>query len=154
MSSEDDTGQGLEPLAFDGLDGTLVLLTMGPRGPTDTEWNAFLRFLEEREWHQPRVLVRSDGGHPTAAQRARLNTIMSRYPGTKTAVLVNSTLARGAVTAMSWLYGGFQSFAPDQLNAAAVYLDVDDELAAKVRERFDAMWHRVSHTASYVGDSP
>ena len=59
--------------------GRFLIASHGTENPPDAEWDALLK--EYGEWprgEDVRVIVTSEGGAPTAAQRARLTAIMKR----------------------------------------------------------------------------
>ena len=99
----------------------VLVLVQGEGVASDVEWNAFLddydkqsTLLQSMLWHLPSI-------GPSSAQRRRLSEIHARHP-LAIAVLTNSQLARGAVTALSWLGVTVKTFDPAQEEAALTHL--------------------------------
>jgi hypothetical protein len=114
--------RGVVGICFERIDRDLLLLVLGERPPTKDEWAGWLTFVGAGSYNEPRVLVHSAGGGPDAAQRRGLAQILARYPRTSVAVLVDSFLGRGIVTALGWTYGNFASFRTAELRAALQHL--------------------------------
>jgi hypothetical protein len=100
------------------------LLAHSEKPPVDAEWDEYLKFLVESKHPSARLLVLTQGGGPSAAQRGRLRTVLEHYPKKKlpTAILTGSVVARGIVTAISWFDQSIEAFPPQQLGAAIKYL--------------------------------
>lgn len=81
------------------------------------------------------VLVYERASGPNAAQRKQLNDLVARYP-IRVAVVTNSAIARGVLTAMSWFAKGkgYQPFTPEQLDSAMEFLQVDMITASSVKQ--------------------
>jgi hypothetical protein len=127
------------PLRFERLSVDLLLLTLGACRPSARDWQAWLHFVEAGHYSRPRVIVHSAGGGPDATQRRALADVMRAYPSTKVAVMVDSVLGRGIVTALGWLYGGFSAFGTKELGRALEYLDVAPGMANAISGRIDAL---------------
>src|SRR5580704_8952938 len=74
----------------------------------------------------PRVLVVTEGGSPTAGQRAALSNVTDQHRNaSKVAVCTDSTMARGAITALSWfLPNAYRAFSPADIDKAIAYLEL------------------------------
>lgn len=132
---------------FDRLSDDLVLLVVGKRCPTDPEWQAWLDFSDIGEQRNPRVIVYSEGGGPDAAQRRALAKAMRKYPRVKVAVLIDSVIGRGIVTALGWLYGNHAAFATGEVDRALVYLRLPAAAAVLVSPRIAALRARLSDSS-------
>src|SRR5437879_1536227 len=94
-------------LAFakvDSLDSAYVLV-LGPSNPPDAEWGMWVEYIANniQPGSRPRIVVVTEGGSPTAAQRAALSNVTDQYKNeARVAVCTDSTMARGALTALSW----------------------------------------------------
>jgi hypothetical protein len=117
-----------------GRVGNCLILVHPEKPPTDAEWDSYLAFLEENRGDRVRLLVSTQGGGPSAQQRTRLRTVIDRYPGKKltTAILTESMVARGMVTAISWFMPGLQAFSPNQMPSALDYLGIPRALETEI----------------------
>lgn len=94
-------------LRFD-LEGDILVACHSVRPPSDLEWSRYLGFIARNIDRIRAVVVHSEGGGPTAMQRraaAETWATIGRTP--RMAVVTGSTVARGIVTASSWLIGNF-----------------------------------------------
>ena len=91
-------------------------------------------FLEAQKAQQTKILVVTEGGSPSAAQRARLTEIFGKK-GVPTAVLTDSSIVRGVVQALNWfVQGALRAFAPERLEDALVYLGAPVGFAGDFRK--------------------
>lgn len=85
--------------------GDLLVLVHGVQNPSETEWNAYVEYARAAVHSaQPltALLVTTLGGSPNASQRKAILTA----GGAKlvpTCVCTDSMVARGVITAISWL---------------------------------------------------
>jgi hypothetical protein len=71
-----------------------------------------------------RGLSFSDGGAPNSTQRRLMNdTLGGKSP--LSAVVTNSAMARGVVTAMGWFNPNIKAFSPTELDEALRFLNVN-----------------------------
>ncbi|MDI3285016.1 hypothetical protein [Polyangium sp. 15x6] len=91
-------------LAFGTL-GELIVLVHVEQSPTDPEWNAYVDawVAHHAANNRSRLLVWTEGGAPTAAQRHRLDERIRKFgPDTARAAIVSeSTFARVVANALS-----------------------------------------------------
>ena len=128
----------MKTMAFRYTDG-LLLVAHGAQAPSESDWSGYLRYCEH---HMPRTcrrtLVRTRGGGPDAAQRKRAQQLITTISQgivepLRVAVVTDSTLVRGIVTALNWFNPHTRAFAPDALSQALDYLSVPPgEPAARV----------------------
>jgi hypothetical protein len=99
----------------------VLLLVHGDGIANDAEWSAFLDEYDKHAslLHSLVLFLPTTG--PDSAQRRRLSDIHLRRP-TPIAVLSSSQLARGAVTALSWLGVAVKAFEADHVDAALTHL--------------------------------
>ena len=132
----------------------VALVVHGPKPPSSDDWDAFLdaaaALLPKRPDFVP-VLVLTDGGRPSAAQREAMNRITPRN-GVLCAVATGSAVARGAVSILSWFNPHIRAFPPGALRDALAYLELDasrydDVLArvARMRMQLASGPHRIEH---------
>lgn len=126
-------------IAFDQLDSAYVLV-IGQANPRDAEWAEWVEFVtvNSTPGMKPRIVVVTEGGAPSAAQRAALSDVTEAYKSeVKVAVLTESTMARGALTALSWFAANvYRPFAPADIDKALHYLDLTAkaaEIKSKIR---------------------
>jgi hypothetical protein len=119
-----------------------LLLVHGRDAPGDAEWSAYvesLRLYVERA-RMPRLLIVTEGGAPSPAQRSAVNKKAGpRYREAKVAVITASTFARGIVMAMRLVRGNIQAFAPEDLKEALRYLDVAPSDVAEINGAIGAL---------------
>jgi hypothetical protein len=97
------------------------------QAPSNSEWDGWIELCAKRAPNRLGFLIFTDGGGPSSVQRSKL----SRIPELKTipsAVVTSSAVARGIVTAVSWLGTKVRAFAPVNLRDALAYLRVPTEL--------------------------
>lgn len=83
----------------------LLILVHSAANPSEEEWNVYVRFVQETQLSSSPVaalLVYTRGGAPNAGQR---KAVLSAADSTHclTGVCTDSAIARGVLTAMSWL---------------------------------------------------
>lgn len=101
--------------------------------PTDEEWERWLEHFRGRA--DGRALVESfEGAGPNAKQRKALAE-GARGVALRAAIMTDSTVARGIVTALSWLGIPQRAFLPGNFQQAGDFLGLTkDELAQAVDE--------------------
>src|SRR5262245_22469365 len=96
-------------VAFEIVGPTLVVV-FGNDAPSDAEWQAHI--VSAKNPAVQGLLIVTAGGGPTAAQREQLAREKIAAPA---AVVTRSVIARGIVTALSWLGQRTRAFAPAKL---------------------------------------
>ncbi|HET8935016.1 MAG TPA: hypothetical protein VFN67_16320 [Polyangiales bacterium] len=108
-------------------------LVYGVNAPTAEEWARCLRLFRERAGCESRFLVETRGGGPDAKQRKVLAEVM-RDQDTRVAVMTDSIVARGILTALAWLGLPQRGFALNDLRAASEYLGLSSEERQRAAE--------------------
>ncbi len=123
----------------------LFFWVQGTDNPTDADWDRYLAFIaqEAPKMVEPRGLIFSDGGSPSAAQRKRLNDAVAPYAKPRAAVLTTSVMVRGAMTALNWFIPMYRAFAPTQLDEALRFLEVPEPKWQSVRQRLNELRLRI-----------
>lgn len=110
--------------------GQLLVILQDREAATDESWAALMSDVKVARAavagdraHQVFGLVISDGGAPNARQRSALASTLDGQP-MKAGVLSDSTLVRGAVTAMAWFNQGIRSFSPNEASKLLEYLSL------------------------------
>jgi hypothetical protein len=100
--------------------------------PTNEEWDGYLSRLKGKRASTLGLLVFTSGGAPNAVQRTKLNDWIGKDSYAR-AVLSDSMLVRGVITALAWFDPAIKAFSPSQLEEAYVYLKVPPAERAKFR---------------------
>ena len=102
--------------------------------PTDEDWDAWIDASRRAlDGHGGcRALVVSMGANPNSKQRSKVNELFQDRPQ-RVAVMLDSRLARGAVTALSWFNPEIKPFNLAQFDEACNHLDIRGEMRARVR---------------------
>lgn len=126
--------------------GPVSVEVHGTQAPTEEEWNAFRRAARKATLHGcTKVLVVSAGWGPDSRQRAQAREIVGDIAVT-VAVVTDSPVVRGIVTAFSWFHPRISAFALDRgagIPAALRYLDVGDAMADRILREVHAMLREV-----------
>ncbi|HKP64707.1 MAG TPA: hypothetical protein VJV78_48555 [Polyangiales bacterium] len=88
--------------------------------PTEEEWARWVGLCAE-PGDRLRFLVESHGGAPNAKQRKALNDVLAGRE-VRSAVLTDSIVARGVVTALAWLGIPLRAFPLGDYKSAGEYL--------------------------------
>jgi hypothetical protein len=94
--------------------------------PTDAEWTGWLELIREARAAHPRFYVETHGGGPDAKQRRALGEVVDKAE-MRVAVLTESLVARGIVTALAWLGFSQRAFGLTEQHAAFAYLELEAE---------------------------
>ena len=92
----------------------------------------------------PHTIVRLEGGEPGAAVRKRLAELQAELDGRiqmdehRVAILTDSVVVRGAITAMRWLTGDqLNGFATDDISSAAAWVVSAPEHIQQVTDTYE-----------------
>jgi hypothetical protein len=116
-------------IAYRLVGDDLMLFVCGDASPSDSEWQEYIRFMEEltrrmrTSSNALKLLVFADNGGLTPKQRASVVEVL-RGVSTRTAVVSTSMVARNLITAFGWLNFAVRGFAPNQLDQISEYLDL------------------------------
>jgi hypothetical protein len=106
--------------------GRVLLGVHHQHPPTDQEWARWIGLAIESSAGGVRTLVVSGGNAgPNAKQRRALAEALQGVD-IRSAILTDSLVVRGIVTAIAWLNVALRAFAPDQQLEAADYLGLDE----------------------------
>lgn len=111
--------------------------------PTDAEWEGGLRVLEETiaKVSKPRMLVVTDGGGPTSAQRERLAEVLGGRVF-RVAVVSDSVKVRFIVASLALLNPEISTFSRRELAKAYQHVGLspeEREVAERVLRELDAL---------------
>jgi hypothetical protein len=102
----------------------VLLVAQSPGEPTSAEWSRYLDDIRALPFKD--VLVVGEGNKLTAKQRSDVEHLLKRSGG-RIAVVTNSPLTRGVMTALAWLGLPARAFALTDLPGALAFLDVAPE---------------------------
>lgn len=126
-----------------GQVGSCFIYASSKSPPAAADWETYIAFFR-KALSAPggpplmdgtlTVLVYERTSGPNAAQRKQLNDLVSALP-LRVAVVTNSAIARGVLTAMSWFAKGkgYHPFTPDEVEQALEFLKIDAAAAGNVR---------------------
>lgn len=120
-------------LAYDIIHPNTAVLVHGRENPADDEWGPYIEALRDLVTRvgEITVLVVTDGGGPNSVQRAELNERVLAGRTMLGAVVTESRIARGIVTALSWFNSGIKAYPPVRLREALRYLGLEEEAQAE-----------------------
>lgn len=105
--------------------GRLLLGVHYQHPPTDEEWARWIALALDPSAEGVRTIVESGGSTgPNAKQRKALAEVVQGVD-IRSAIMTDSLIVRGIVTAIAWLSVSLRAFAPDQQREAADYLGLD-----------------------------
>ncbi len=117
--------------------GQVFVTVHGTEPPSDDEWARYLEVSKTHFGSLRASVVITEGGGPNSRQRALLTERYPEFGPVPVAVVSDSPMTRGIVTALHWLGKNIRAFRPTDLAGAFEYLSVP------VAER-EALLHRVA----------
>jgi hypothetical protein len=124
----------------------VVLAVHGEADPTDAEWGAFLRACEASTGTA--LLVLSNGGGPSAAQREQIDRI-PHWRDRPTAIVTESAIALGIVTTILGSGGNTRVFYLRQMDEAFDYVQIDKASRDDFARRLTAMKEDLANPADW-----
>jgi hypothetical protein len=102
--------------------GDTLLVVHGPMDPEPEEWRELMAASRSTAQSYRRCLVLAGGVTLKAKQRSELADLVNTN-GCRVAVLIDSAIARGMVTALGWVTGNkYRAFAMGAIDDAMAYL--------------------------------
>lgn len=114
-----------------------MLAVFGEQSPPDEEWEEYLRVMKDIE-PDDLIFILSAGGGPALMQRRDLEQLTGHHRG-RVAVVTTSRMARGIVTALSWMEKSIKAFDPTRRKDAFDYLEISEGLRPLLLRRLKAM---------------
>ncbi len=107
-------------------EGSLLLIRQNAQDATDDEWSEFLGFLSENrsKLHSLRILILTDGGTPTAAQRKRLAETLGETH-MQVAAVSDSIKVRFAGSTISLFQRSYRQFSVKEIHGAYDHLQMN-----------------------------
>jgi hypothetical protein len=126
-------------LSYDGM-GSLVLFVITDLTPGRDEWRQYVDFLKERvsQHGSARLVVVAGSGAPDSLQRQYLSEAVSPKQ-LRTAVISDSLVARGVVTAFRWYGLEVSAYKSSAIDDAYRYVGVTSEEAMWLRKTLSNM---------------
>lgn len=118
-------------------EGAVFVTVHSAEPPSDEEWTRYLEVSKTHFGSLRASLIITDGGGPNSRQRALLTERYPEFGPVPVAVISDSPLTRGIVTALHWLGKNIRAYRPTDLAGAFAYLSVP------VPDR-EALLHRVA----------
>ncbi|APR79638.1 Hypothetical protein A7982_04985 [Minicystis rosea] len=115
------------------LSGRYLICAYNEYPPTDEEAKASLEIFKTLNFETVKVLTFTKGGAPTASQRKELNDALAGRQLT-TAVVSDSPLLRGIITAFSWFNPKIKAFNSSELEQAFLYLEIPPSRWERIAE--------------------
>jgi hypothetical protein len=117
--------------------GRVCVAVLGDIPPTSEEWSRWVALLSERRGTRLRVLVETHSG-PNAAQRKGLAEAL-RDDDVRFAILTDSLIVRGIVTALAWLGLPHHAFSIAQSQPACNYLELDSSERSQLLQALERL---------------
>jgi hypothetical protein len=104
---------------------SLIVLRENDATPTDRDWDEFLTILAANRPNFPhiKILVATDGGGPSSAQRTRLSVALGGRP-VRVAVVTDSIKVRFIVSSIALLNSEIATFSKSELAEAYKHLSL------------------------------
>ncbi|NJK32633.1 MAG: STAS/SEC14 domain-containing protein [Deltaproteobacteria bacterium] len=115
----------LDTLTYEYVDDLLFVIHTSPV-PTESDWNEMVAFASSRAALRG-VLVWSPGAKPNANMRSDIRELQEKF-SCKCAVLTNSSVSKGVMTALSWFNVPIKGFSPSELQDALEFVGRPDML--------------------------
>ncbi|MET0389550.1 MAG: hypothetical protein ABW321_26490 [Polyangiales bacterium] len=116
--------------------GHVMILVHGPANPSEQEWGVYVQDFASAQLGQDPVrcvLVVTLGGAPNAKQRSAVLAISPTIE-VRTSVCTDNVIARGVLTAMSWINKyPMYAYKRDDLDSAMEKLNVPPDWRADVK---------------------
>ncbi len=115
----------------------VLLVCAGDDTPTDEEFSQMVQTIKDLHSSVTGILILAGTKRPTSKQRSEMTAVLqSRALGL--ALISESRLARGAITAIGWFVQGVKSYRESEILQALSYLKADpshtERIISKLRE--------------------
>ena len=111
----------------------LIILCHGRQNPTSAEWAPYVQLLSDTFTKDvdARVLVITEGGHPSREQQAEMNAAL-RSASARVAVISPSVVARFVTSILVMTNPGIRCFSPEQRHEAYAHLGFSASRASQI----------------------
>lgn len=132
-------------LAFQRV-GSCILLVHVEKEPADADWDLYVQWFATNIDTQ--VLVYSLGGAPSAAQRDKLKRVLDKHgKRVATAVMTDSQIARGVMTALKWFLKDMSAFPLNDLKGALKFLVIPETMSGQFSKGIEALFLGIGSSA-------
>lgn len=102
--------------------------------PSQQDWEDSMMVFQQHQGRTTGVLVFTEGGAPNPSQRKQFAERYDKASAIPIAVVSDSALARGAITAFRWLgLVAMEAFAPGDLDKALEHSKAEPAARARIR---------------------
>jgi hypothetical protein len=114
--------------------GVVVVVVQNATAPTDAEWDGYCAHIAAglRVTNASGLAI-TDGGGPSASQRGKVNDLLAGRQ-VRSAVVSDSRVIRGIVTALAWFNRETAAFSPATIDKALAFAGVSGGRARGVWE--------------------
>jgi hypothetical protein len=113
-------------------EGAVVVVVENNIAPTDAEWDAYCRHIAATlKVENASGIAITDGGGPNTVQRGKVNDLLAGRQA-RSAVVSDSRMIRGVVTALSWFNRLTRAFSPAAIDRGLEFAGVRGERAKAV----------------------
>jgi hypothetical protein len=105
------------------LTGSVMVIRQGIWPPNEDEWRGLLTELGRQDFTKLRILIATDGGGPTAEQRASLKVTMAGR-SVRTAVVSDSIKVRFTIATIALINREHHGFSNRELSQAYDFLQL------------------------------
>ncbi len=102
----------------------LLLVCAGDNAPTDEEFSNMVKTISSLSARVTGILVLAGTKRPTSSQRSEMVSVL-RGRKLRIAMVSDSRVARGALTAIGWFVSGVKAYKAEEVERALAYLEVD-----------------------------
>jgi hypothetical protein len=103
--------------------GSVLVIRQGTEPATEHEWRGLLTELGQQDLTKLRILIATDGGGPTAEQRAAIKVVMAGR-SVRTAVVSDSIKVRFAIATIALINREHHGFTSRELSQAYDFLQL------------------------------
>nr|WP_206607121.1 hypothetical protein [Sandaracinus sp.] len=125
----------------------VMLLVHTNRPPSDEEWGEYVEAVDAQGAAPLAQLVHTQGGSPNAKQRGAFTKMLAGRT-VPVAVLNDSALVRGAVTAIAWFNPSLRAFKSADIDAALQYLGVPESRWSTLKNDLEDLRASVQRSAT------
>jgi hypothetical protein len=128
--------------------GSVLVVRQSARDAMDSEWEEFLSFLSSHraELEQIRILIHTDGGVPTTAQRRRLAETLGDTHMLVAAVSDNMKV-RFAGATISLFQRNYKQFTVAEMGRACAHLLMTNTERGQVKAALEALEEQLSSSS-------
>jgi hypothetical protein len=133
--------------------GAVVIVVENAIAPTNAEWNGYCEQVARAvSLANASGIAITDGGGPNTPQRGQINDLLAGRQA-PSAVISDSRMIRGIVTALSWFNKKTYAFSPNEIMKALTYTGVEGDRGRKVWELILQLNAQISPSSATVKEA-